>query len=269
MNGIGFTGAAVDPHFIMQVVAGRAAGRAHAADLLAAGDVVAVVDEDRRHVAVAGGDAAAMVDLDEIAVAAAVPAGAKHGAVGGRIDRRAVGAGEVDPGVHGGAGVERIGADAKAAGEIDVGLDRLVRRNRDHAVLQLIELLPAVEQRLEGRVAGAFERTADAARAADAGRSDAEPLQLGGGDLVADVERLRDERRLLELLLLDAGERAVGGKAAALAAAAISCGSIFWPASAASISAWRCSIIRARASVAAGRLTTGAVCGPVIRRAVA
>ena len=51
--------------------------------------------------------------------------------------------------------------------------------------------------------------------AADPGRGDAELLQLGGGDLIADVERLRDERRLLELLLLDAGERAVVGEPAA------------------------------------------------------
>ena len=51
--------------------------------------------------------------------------------------------------------------------------------------------------------------------AADAGRADAELLQLGGGDLVANVERLGDERGLLELLLLDPGERAVVGDAAA------------------------------------------------------
>ena len=60
----------------------------------------------------------------------------------------------------------------------------------------------------------AFERAADAVGAADAGRADAEPLELGGGDLVADVERLGDERGLLELLLLDPGERAIGGEAA-------------------------------------------------------
>ena len=96
-------------------------------------------------------------------------------------------------------------------------LDRLVRRNRDHAVLQLVELLPAVEQRLEAGVADALERTADAVVAADPRRADAQALQLGGGDLVTDVERLGDERRLLQLLLLDAGERALIGKAAARA----------------------------------------------------
>ena len=78
-------------------------------------------------------------------------------------------------------------------------------------------------------VAGALERAADAVGAADAGRADAEPLQLGGGDLVANVERLGDERGLLELLLLDAGERAVLGEAAARRRRRSAAGSIFWP----------------------------------------
>ena len=47
------------------------------------------------------------------------------------------------------------------------------------------------------------------------GPVDPEPLQLGRGDLVAHVERPGDERRLLELLLLDAGELAVLGETAA------------------------------------------------------
>src|SRR3954452_8547052 len=74
-------GAAVDANFVVKVRAGRAAGRAHAADLLAAGDVLARLDQDRRHVAVAGSNPTAVVDLDEVAVAAAVPARAKYGAV--------------------------------------------------------------------------------------------------------------------------------------------------------------------------------------------
>src|SRR3954467_13207133 len=100
--------------------------------------------------------------------------------------------------MHGGAGTERIGANSKAAGERRVSLDRLVGRNGDDAILQLVELLPAGEQRLEGRVAGAPDTTADAV-GPDAGRADAELLQFGGGDPVADVERLRDQRGLLEL----------------------------------------------------------------------
>src|SRR5690348_10386957 len=78
-------GATVDPHLIVEVVAGRTAGRAHAADLLAAGHVLTLVDEDRGHVAIAGRDAAAVVELDQITVAATVPAGAKNGAVGRRV----------------------------------------------------------------------------------------------------------------------------------------------------------------------------------------
>jgi hypothetical protein len=135
-----------------------------------------------------------VVDLDHVAIAAAVPAGAGDGAVRGRIDRRSISTGKVDSRVEARAMLKRIGADAEATGEFDAGLDRLVRRNRDNAILQLVELLPAVEQRLEGGVAGALERTADTVRAAVAGRADAEPLQLCGGILIADVERLRDER---------------------------------------------------------------------------
>ena len=65
-------------------------------------------------------------------------------------------------------------------------------------------------------LAGALERAADAPMIANSCRSNAQPLQLGGGDLVANVERLRDERRLLELRLLNAGERAIIGNSAAL-----------------------------------------------------
>src|SRR3954447_18875284 len=108
-----------------------------------------------------------------------------------------------------GAGVERIGAHAKAAAESDRGLDRLVRRNCDHSVLKLVELLPAVEKLLEGGVAGALERPADAC--SDLGRSEAQLLQLGRCDLIADVERLGDEGGLRHLRLLDASERPLVG----------------------------------------------------------
>ena len=118
------------------------------------------LDENGGHVAVAGGDSAAVVDLDQIAVATVVPAGAEHGAVGGRVDRRAVGGGKIDSRVHCGAGVKRVGADAEGAAEFDVGFDRLVGWDRDHAVLQLVELLPAVEQGLEAGVANTLEGAA-------------------------------------------------------------------------------------------------------------
>src|SRR3712207_7394713 len=52
----------------------------------------------------------------------------------------------------------RSGADAVAGGE-GGGLHRLVGRNGDHAVLQGFQLLPAVEQRLEGLVADILERS--------------------------------------------------------------------------------------------------------------
>src|SRR3954451_1872509 len=125
-----------------------------------------------------------MVDLDQIAVAAVVPTLPKDGALGGRIDRRAISTGQIDSGVHRRPGVERVGADSEAAGEADVGPDRLVGRDRDHAVLQLIELLPAVEQRLEGGVSGAFARAA-LATASGLGRIEAELLQRRRIDVLA------------------------------------------------------------------------------------
>src|SRR5688572_25034283 len=103
-----------------------------------------------------------MVDLDEVAVAAAVVARVGDDSVGGRVNRRAGGTGEVDPGVHRGRAPERVGANAIAAGEC-AGLDWLVGRNRDRAVLKGVKLLPAREQLLEGRVglADRLERATD------------------------------------------------------------------------------------------------------------
>src|SRR5437868_3394127 len=112
--------------------------------------------------AVPGGDAAAMVDFDQVAVAARIPARAEHGALGGGVDGRSIAARKVDAGMHGRTGTERIAADAEAAGKGHACLHRLVRRNGDHAVLQLVELLPAIEQSFETRISGALERTADA-----------------------------------------------------------------------------------------------------------
>ena len=99
--------------------------------------------------AVAGRDAAAVVDLDQIAVAAAVPASAKDGAVGGCIDRRAVRArrGRCQ-GASRRRAAERIGADAVAAGESG-GLDRLVRRNGDCARRKLSSFFQLVNSCLK------------------------------------------------------------------------------------------------------------------------
>src|SRR6476620_888295 len=150
-----------------------------------------------------------MIDLDEISISAVVPARPKNGAVGSRGDWRPVRTGEVDARVHGSAGAERVGTDAEAACELDIHLHRLVGRNGDDAVLKLVELLPAVEQRLEAGIANALERTADAGVAANAGRGNAQALQFGGGDLVANVERLGDESGLLKLGLLHASQRTI------------------------------------------------------------
>ena len=57
---------------------------------------------------------------------------------------------------------ERIGANAKAAGERSVGLHRLVRRDGDRAVLKLSSFFQLLNRVLEGGVADALERTADA-----------------------------------------------------------------------------------------------------------
>ena len=80
---------AFDPHFIVEVAAGRTAGRTHAADQLAARDALAGRDQHRREMAVTGFDAAPMVELDEVAIAAIVVARGADDAVGGGIDRRA------------------------------------------------------------------------------------------------------------------------------------------------------------------------------------
>ena len=122
----------------MKVVAGGAAGRAHAADLLAASDMITLVHQNGGHVSVAGRDAAAMVDLDEIAVAATVPAGMNNGAVGSGVDRGAVGAGKIDARMEGGACAERdFGAAAfeQAASAPAAAPSRKLRRESMRAKL--------------------------------------------------------------------------------------------------------------------------------------
>ncbi len=110
----------------------------------------------------------------------------------------------------GGAAAEGIGADAIARGEFG-GPDRLVGRNGDRAVGEVVELLPAGEQRLEGRVglAGRIERAALRAVAADrvgvAELGDHFRIDLLTGDH-------RGENLLALLDLLDAG-LGCGGKA--------------------------------------------------------
>src|SRR6266403_4797433 len=61
---------AVDPGFVVQMRAGRPAGRAHSADHLTDLDLIANPDADLRQMAVAGRQAVAMVDFHHAAVAA-------------------------------------------------------------------------------------------------------------------------------------------------------------------------------------------------------
>ncbi|PAV93290.1 hypothetical protein WR25_26979 [Diploscapter pachys] len=105
---------AVDTDFIMQVRAGRTAGRPHQCDQLAARHARAIGDEDLRQMAIAGRDALAVVDLDQIAVTA-LAAGVIDDAVGGGIDRRADRTGDVDARMHRRGAAERVGADAEVA----------------------------------------------------------------------------------------------------------------------------------------------------------
>ena len=106
-------GAAVDPHLVVQVGAGGAAGGAHAADALAHGHVLANADGDRRQVRVAGLEAPAVVDLDRVAVAGAYAGEGDH-ARGGGVDRGHEGAGEVLAGVEGRLAGEGIEPHAEA-----------------------------------------------------------------------------------------------------------------------------------------------------------
>ena len=92
-------------------------------------------------------DALAVVDLDEIAVATR-PLGAIHVPIGGGINRGADRAGNIHAGMHRCSAAEWIGADAVIAGEAQP-FDWLGRRDRDHRLLERIELLPGHEQRAE------------------------------------------------------------------------------------------------------------------------
>src|SRR5438045_8080636 len=108
-----------------------------------------------------------MTDINEIPLTSTVPTGMNHGSVCRRVDRGAIGARQIDSRVKRGAGVERVRANAEAAGELDAGLDRFVGGDGDDAVLELVELLPAVASCLEGRAARRLQRTAYPARATD------------------------------------------------------------------------------------------------------
>src|SRR4051812_44190024 len=103
-------------------------------------DAGAGSDEDLGEMAVPGLDALAMIDFDHVAIAPGT-LGAIDDAVGGGVDRGSDRAGDIDTGMHRCSAAERIGTDAVIAGEGKV-LDREGRRDRDHTLLERIELLP-------------------------------------------------------------------------------------------------------------------------------
>ena len=88
------------------------------------------------------------------------------------IDRRADRTGNINAAMHGARAAERIGTDAEARRKRDM-IDRLKRRDRNHGLLECIELLPGQKQFVElgigigarffGIVAGGFIGPAHAA----------------------------------------------------------------------------------------------------------
>src|SRR5580658_4933679 len=89
---------AVDARLVMQMRAGRAAGRADQPDDLADANLVADMDVDLRQMAVAGRQPVAMIDLHHIAVAA-VPSGDGDAPDGRGMDRFAGLAADVHAGM--------------------------------------------------------------------------------------------------------------------------------------------------------------------------
>jgi hypothetical protein len=85
----------------MEVRADRVPRRADVADARAGPDRLAAVDADAGEMRVPRAHAVPVPELDEMAVAAAVPADERDPAGRGREDGRAVGRREIEPGVEG------------------------------------------------------------------------------------------------------------------------------------------------------------------------
>src|SRR4051794_11908469 len=90
-------GHAVDPHLVVHVLAGAAAGAAHDAHGLVQRHAVPGTYQDLSQVAVTRVNARAVVDLDHVAVGA-LRTGVDHAAGRRREHLGAVGAAEVEPG---------------------------------------------------------------------------------------------------------------------------------------------------------------------------
>src|SRR5262249_53542239 len=132
-------GLAIDAGLVVEVRAGRAAGRSDPANDLANLDLLSDGDLDRRKVAVARGEPVAMVDLDHLAVPA-LPAGGDHLAVGGGAHRIAGLGLEIEPGMHRGLLDERIHAHAEARRQIRVARHRLAHRHIAERASEALDL---------------------------------------------------------------------------------------------------------------------------------
>src|SRR5689334_8809118 len=169
----------------MQMRAGRAARGADLAENLSAPDLLADLDLDLGHVAVAGHQPVAVVDLDHLAIAAA-PACNSHRAAGSGVNGIADLGAEIEAGMHGGPAQERIDPHAESGDDLAVAGDRLAQRNVDKRAGQLLDLgaynADVVELPIEGAAIRARkcgnERPAKPAFGAfcggDAARADAE-----------------------------------------------------------------------------------------------
>src|ERR1700687_4027363 len=126
--------ASVDQNFVMDMGAGRHAGRSDEADHLALPHPLAGLHAlgEGRHVAVGGLVAVVMLQADVFAVAA-FPAGFLDDAVAGGEDRRAIGRGPVDAGVHLDVAEDGMAAAAEARSH-----DRVVDRFAHQELLRAL-----------------------------------------------------------------------------------------------------------------------------------
>src|SRR3954471_17532886 len=210
---LGVARVTVDAYLEVEVVAGGGAGAADTADHLTAADPPAVLDEDRRLVAVAGADGPAVLPAvaEARVVAVAIgPAGAHDPAVGRGVDRAAGAGGEVEAGVQSPDPVHRVEAHAERA-----RLPAVQGHQQPGAGLQGGA---AAVARLPGAQLGGHPRLACLREPVLGERRG--PLGRGGGDGVAALggQGLDGGARLLRLRLGVAGgaERVLGRPPGAL-----------------------------------------------------
>src|SRR5215470_7482414 len=107
--------AAVDQHLVVQMCTCREAGRSHIADDLALANAYPGLDaaSKRRHVAVGRLVTVGVAQTDILAIAR-FPSGLVDGAIARCVDRRSVGSGPIDAGVHLHVAEDRVAAYAEA-----------------------------------------------------------------------------------------------------------------------------------------------------------